>query len=555
MSKRIQIKIVPFKRDSDFFFRTGLKYAEKKMASKALRYLETAVEMEPFNADYQFNLACVWAELKDSQRSNGILLHIIKNIDPTFTECYFSIGCNYFELGNFSKAREYFEKYIYYSSEGEYVEEAYDILYYIQIYENMGADSKKGKLAARLAKEGHALLEQGHYPEASERLEKCVEADPKAVQPRNDLAEACFQRGDGEKAVSLAKSVLKLDPANMEALCSLLLFYRSLNRLDQYEELLRQLTDVEVRDRDELLRLVKAYAELKEHSCLVKTLIRHLKTYREPEFFNLLSIAFYNMGQCENAVEVWSAMVDLFPQRNVVSRYYLSWVKEQELKTGVWEILEYTSSMPGELEKVCRERLHACMRLEPAMVRKLWKKDIFIKDMLLYYLYEGEIEDRLRAVDILAAAKSSEARFILKNMMNDMTLPEEVRNRVETILEPAGTGARKEKLAPKEADSLPVDAQILKWRSEWEDVIDCALKNKEKLYSPGYKNEIRSIWLSFISKAYPGRLPIIKKSEIWAAALEYIYCNLHLIRVSKKRLAEKYNISPASITNRLKDFT
>ena len=103
-----------------------------------LKYLEKAVVTEPFNADFQFNYACVLAELKESKKSNLTLMNILKNIDPTLTECYFGIGCNYFDIGSLKKAKEYFEKYIYFDPTGQFVDEAYDIIYYLQIYENVG---------------------------------------------------------------------------------------------------------------------------------------------------------------------------------------------------------------------------------------------------------------------------------------------------------------------------------------------------------------------------------------------------------------------------------
>jgi hypothetical protein len=42
--------------------------------------------------------------------------------------------------------------------------------------------------------------------------------------------------------------------------------------------------------------------------------------------------------------------------------------------------------------------------------------------------------------------------------------------------------------------------------------------------------------------------------EVWAAALEYIYCDLHMMKVSKKELAARYKISSASLSSRVKDL-
>jgi tetratricopeptide (TPR) repeat protein len=142
-------KILPYRRNSGFFFKAGIKYAEKKLFHKAVKFLGRAVEMEPFNLDYKFNFAGVLAELREYEKSNDILLDIIKNIDPTLTECYFGLGCNYFDTGDLKRAKEYFEKYIYFDPQGQFVEEVQDILSYLQVHSNVGMDRKLTKGSIR----------------------------------------------------------------------------------------------------------------------------------------------------------------------------------------------------------------------------------------------------------------------------------------------------------------------------------------------------------------------------------------------------------------------
>lgn len=127
--------IIPFRRDAKFYFRLSVKYADRHMYSVAYKYLSKAVEMEPGNPDYQFNLAGILAELKDYRKSNSILKNIIENIDPSLTECYFGMGCNYFDMGNIKLAIKYFKKYLASDPMGYFYEEAENALYYLKIYE------------------------------------------------------------------------------------------------------------------------------------------------------------------------------------------------------------------------------------------------------------------------------------------------------------------------------------------------------------------------------------------------------------------------------------
>jgi len=235
--------IALLRQDPEFFFRLGMKYANKKMFDKAYKFMKNAVEMKPSDSDYQFNFACILAELKETEKSNRVLRKILKSIDSSFYECYFCMGCNYFDLGKIGRAKEYFKRYMCLDPNGPFADEAYEIIHYLQVYD---------------------------------RVEN-------------------------------------------------------------------------------------------------------------------------------NSFE----------------------------------------------------------------------------------------------------------------------------------------------LSPLRPD----------WEREWDSVIDCALRNKEYTYKSDYKNELKEIWKNYINKIKPGNTPIIRKHEIWAAVLEYMYCSTHLIKVSKKRLAKKYRISPSSLYSKLKNFS
>lgn len=252
-------KIIPYRRNPEFYFRVGVRYAGRKMFRTAARFLNKAYEKDPYNADYQFNLACVLAELKEVERSNEMFMNIIKNIDPTLSECYFGIACNYFDAGNFKKAYEYFEKYLVYDREGEFLEEAYDILYYLQIYTDAGLDTKKEKAFKRLAIEGRKLLDQGSYIKAVEKLEKAIEIDPEAVSQRNDLSISRFLAGEAEKAISIAKSVLKLEERNLLAHCNLALFYSGAGKKELYKKQIKSLLALETPDVNAFIQDMKQF--------------------------------------------------------------------------------------------------------------------------------------------------------------------------------------------------------------------------------------------------------------------------------------------------------
>ena len=394
--------ILQYRCDAEIYYKIGLKYVEKQKFDAAANFLGKATEKEPFNADYQYNFACVLAELKNIKKSNEILTGIIKDIDPTLTECYFGIACNYFDMGDFKKAREYFEKYVHFDHNNQFVDEAYEILYYLQIYDDAGSNSKNDRVVSRLEREGRSLLENGEYKKACLKLEKLIEINPESVPSRNYLALAYFFDGETARAISLAKSIIKLQPDDVLAHSSLALFYANENKMELFNIQLKTLSELEIEIEEDFLVEMKQFLKA------------------------ILSDS--NTKEC--------------------------------LKLSIVEILES------------------------------------------------------RRVQIDGRRKKSASNAAPGNLHEGLS----------------------------------------KWRKEWEDVIDCALRYRELTYKPDYRNDLKNIWISFMNKAYPEGTPSIRRREIWAATLEYIYCNMNLISVSKKKIAQKYKISPSSITNKLKHF-
>ena len=555
MKKKKVSGIIPFKQDAELFFRIGVKYANKKMFNDSLRFFDKAVKLEPFNADYQFNRACVLAEIKEIKKSNDALLNILKNIDPTMTDCYFGIGCNFFDVGNLKKAKEYFEKYIYFEPNGQFVDETYDILYYLQVYDDVGPGRNRNKQFLRLTKEGKDLLKAGLFLEACAKLEKAIEIDPEAKPPRNDLSIALFCAGEEDKAISVAKSVLKLEPKNVIANCNLLLFFASARKLKEYNEQLKVVASLEISDKEHFIKLLDTYIKLDDHLNIVRIMVDYLREKCEPIFYHLVSIAFFNLKEHGNAKELWDSMNTYYPQYHLLTSYYSEINVNIINGTKTFEKLDYNTKLPEQLDKENAEKLSMVMGYETSLLEELWKKDRDVKDVLSFYLYEGTRELKLEIIEKLSKSKDEEIKVFLHKILEQSYVAEDIKGFLAKKLglkKWAETKKESDKDIPRKMVSMKISH--IQWQQEWDAVIDCALKNREVNYQSSYKNELKNIWMNFIDNRGKKGLPIIKKSEIWAAALEYIYCNRHLIRVSKRKLAEKYNVSTTSITKKLRDF-
>ncbi len=120
--------VVPFTRDAPYYARKGAYYSQKNKPSKALLYLQKAVEAEPDDPLNHYNLACLLSKINHLEEANCIFDHIVRNMDTELTECYFFMAVNYGLMEDLGEAKRFLLKYLETSPEGDMAEDAEDLL-------------------------------------------------------------------------------------------------------------------------------------------------------------------------------------------------------------------------------------------------------------------------------------------------------------------------------------------------------------------------------------------------------------------------------------------
>ncbi|HOL17445.1 MAG TPA: tetratricopeptide repeat protein [Bacillota bacterium] len=121
-------KIIPFVQDPNYYFQKGSYYHKKNKLPKALLFLKKAIELEPDNAQHHYNLACLLSQTSQLQEANRIFKHIVSNLAPEMTECYFLMAINYGLMDDLAKTRQYLHKYLQHTDISEITEEARELL-------------------------------------------------------------------------------------------------------------------------------------------------------------------------------------------------------------------------------------------------------------------------------------------------------------------------------------------------------------------------------------------------------------------------------------------
>lgn len=121
-------KVALVRMDATFFFERAVRSLDRHDLPRALKYFRKVVEYEPGNPVNHCNLAGVLSELGDYQASNEVLERVLLELDPKMYECYFYMANNFANLGLYDLAQEYASRYLEVDPEGEFAEEAEEML-------------------------------------------------------------------------------------------------------------------------------------------------------------------------------------------------------------------------------------------------------------------------------------------------------------------------------------------------------------------------------------------------------------------------------------------
>ena len=234
-------KIIAFERGAEFYFDLGYKYIQRGNLKTALRYIEKSVQLKPYDSFIQFNYAGLLAELGELDRSTEVLVKIVKELDPDYLECYFGLGCNYLQMQKIKKSAEYFSKYLEKDPDGEFAEEAEDLLEMLTMIKdaNNNLDDEELEKIYKVEEEAISHLEKREYDKAAEKFETVVQMLPNAIPARNNLSLAYYYLGYLDKAIELAREVLTYEENNIHANCNLAIFYNKQGVVSWVEKQIR----------------------------------------------------------------------------------------------------------------------------------------------------------------------------------------------------------------------------------------------------------------------------------------------------------------------------
>jgi tetratricopeptide (TPR) repeat protein len=551
-------KIIAFERGAEFYFDLGFKKIQKGNLKEALRYIEKAVELKPNDSFIQFNYAGLLAELGNINLSTEVLLHIVEKLDSNYDECYFGLGCNYLQVQKIKKSVEYFSKYIEKNPEGEFSEEAENLLEMLTMIKdaNNNLDDDELERIYQVEEEAINHLEKREYNIAVEKFEIVVKLLPNAVPARNNLSLAYYYMGETQKAIDVAREVLNYEQYNIHANCNIAIFYKKLDLNNWVVKQINSIKKLNTENPEYIFKIADTLGCLEKHDEAYKVYKRLLTLESQNAiYYHYTAIAAYNSGKFADSIKYWHKLAVLDKQ-NLISDYYINLAEHGLNKEEINEenqILSYLYQLPKQ--EVSRRLARAQIFIEgnhetslKVLSEKKGEESVYFS-MCFDSLLAGKLILKKIKKELLVESQSILRKFILRSEIED-----EIKIEAVFLLDIIGAPQPyainfEGELLEITADPLSID--IYAANEEWENIIRKAQTAMKGQYKGPYKRSVERLWMSLIKYLYPD-IPKTNNIDGWAAALEYVYCKLHHIKTSQEAIAVKYDVPTGSIREKYK---
>ncbi|SFX22214.1 hypothetical protein SAMN04487866_102226 [Thermoactinomyces sp. DSM 45891] len=538
-------KVVSINLDASFFFERALKMLDRRQYEKALKYFRFATEKDPSNPINHCNLAGLLSEMGKFQESNDILECVVREIDPNLTECWFYLANNATNMEEFELAEEYLLEYLGRDPEGEFAEEAEELLMLIS-YE-LGRPAKEvvplfGEAYVQKHESARQLLETGMFVQATEMLQEIIEEHSDFLPARNNLALAYYYMGQMDSAFRTVSEVLEMEEDNIHALCNLAVLCSHIGKNEEYEQLIEMLRNLIPLQKDQAYKLATTMGILGEHEVAYELFIRIARLEDRPDaaLYHAAAIASYRVGKLDRARAFWHKAKQLAPDSEVPSFF----INALDGEDPSLHYASYQMQLPFE------EQLLRTPITDTKQLQKQVKESPLIRSSLLWGLEHGEEDTKLQVIYALGMIEDAESERALRSFLMSPDEPDWLKEiailQIKKMNPDASLSAILQGSVRSDHPDEDADLSGQVWKiclphlKEMGELIVMAMEDFWRAWSVQPKSQIL--------------LQSARKLEVWAAALEYWVSNQLDRPLSKTHVAQKYGISPSSITKAIKEF-
>lgn len=315
--------IVTFNPNGEYYLLKGMKAQKRGDYDKAIKYLNRAMQLEPYEPLIPLQLALVYTEIGHYDESNRLLFHILEELDSSLVECHYFIANNFAFEGYFQEAYKHASIYLEQDKEGKFAEDAEDLLALIELESSEEMDDFfefEQDEFIQMQEQAKEYLDNGQFQEAIHLFEQLIKNYPEYWSNYNNLSLAYFYLGEREKAHRVLNELLEKNPGNLHALCNKLVFSYYQKDDDTKEHLIEVLKKINPLSYEHQFKLGATLALVGEYEIAYFWLKRLAKVGFDggAPFYYWLSISAYYTGREQTARKSWQKLVELNPDKHHV---------------------------------------------------------------------------------------------------------------------------------------------------------------------------------------------------------------------------------------------
>ncbi|MFJ7954127.1 tetratricopeptide repeat protein [Lysinibacillus sp. NPDC096418] len=314
--KESQTNVVSFIPNGDYYYKKSIQSMNSGQMDKAYKYLKRAIDLSPDDPMILLQLAIMELEGQRFEEAYDLLYHA-HQIDPDEPEIVFYMaeisGC----IGMIHDAKRFAEAYLEMEPEGAYADEATEILDFVKFEKDDFEELEGTSEDLYRQEQARRCMEKGDFPEAIELLEQLIEDKPEFWSAYNNLALAYFYIGEAEDAKILLNRVLRENKGNLHAICNLAVIAYYEKNDEDLEGLLEVLTKIQPYAWEHRYKLGATLALIGQYDVAYKWLRSMQKRGYSGDagFYFWLSHAAYFSGHEESSRNAWAQLIELDPEK------------------------------------------------------------------------------------------------------------------------------------------------------------------------------------------------------------------------------------------------
>ena len=549
-----QGKVVSLQLDAKFYFERAMQSIERHRYDRALKYFRLSIEKEPENPVNYCNLAGLLAELGEFNEANQVLEMVLSDIDPNFHECLFYMANNYAFLGEYELAEKHLLEYLKRDPYGEYIEEVEEMLDLLaQELGRSPGEYPIEQLPQHMQEHERArkLLEKGDFREAAKLLQELIKEQPYYWPAYNNLSLAYYYLGEIEKALHLSEHVIAKDPHNLHAQCNRVLFVQKTGDQKAYGTLLKRLKKLVPLNGEQLYKLAITFGILEEHESAYQLFFQLLRMseFLEASFFHQLAAAAWNTGRLQKARRYWQQAVALDPESDV-PRFYLAqlnhWLDDSKQPIPT---VQYHYQLPFE-EKIFQ------LQVEKKKVESLNLQNNPLLTASFFWVFNGQdLSAKAQVIQLLGLVGNKESERLLRHYLLLETKGDEDCKKLALFM------LRRIGASPPYPVWMQDQLMVIEKTKnggvyvnrDWAQIL-ISCQQSMSHYSTELKKDAKALLLQFIKKQ-AHQLPLVRRVEPWAAALEYLVVKHQGLSITQLEVAQKYQISPSTVAYYVKKLS